>query len=170
VKITGEAVGGWATAVALVVTGLTSYCTYQSQEKFNRDVLAFNKAQLDAMKESNVAAANGLQLQREAAKETHESAVLQREAAAVDALGRYLDKTDVETQAWSSAEAIIDLAGDDPAWRATARRAIVHHPGNLRTIECELYSEAFKQFAAKTFGASVEDLCAHRARPNAPGK
>jgi hypothetical protein len=120
------------------------------------------------MKDNNAAAAKGLELQREAAEDTHDSAVLQREAAAVDALGRYLDKTDAQTQAWSSAEAIIDLAGDDPAWRATARRAIVHHPGNLKTIECELYSEKFKSFAAETFGTSVDELCAHHAKAIVP--
>ena len=133
--ITGEAAGGWATVLALLVAVGTSYFTYQSQEKFNREVLKFNQAQLDAMKITNAAAAEGLMLQRDAAKDTHESAILQREAAAVDALGRYLDKTDAETQAWSSAEAIIDLAGDDPAWQATARRAIAS-PGRCRVTCC----------------------------------
>jgi hypothetical protein len=166
--MTGEAVGGWATAIALVVTVVTSYCTNQSQEKFNREVLEFNQAQIKSMRDSNAAAAEGLELQREAAKDTHESAVFQREAAAVNALGRYLEKTDAQTQAWSSAEAIIDLAGDDPAWRATARRAIAHHPGNLKSIECNLYSENFQRFAAETFRISVGELCAHRGNPIVP--
>jgi hypothetical protein len=70
---------------------------------------------------------------------------------------------------WSeNGTAIIDLAGDDPAWRATARRAIVHHPGTVKTIECELYSEKFKRFAAETFRTSVDELCAHHANPIVP--
>jgi hypothetical protein len=151
-KITGEGVGGWATAVALVVTAFTSYYTYQAQEQFN-------KAQLKAMEQSNAAGAEGLRLQVEAAKINREAAIAQREAAAVQALDQYLDKVDVTTQAWASAEAMIDMVGDDPAWRATARRAIKLHPGELRGLECELYSDKFLAFAAETFKLTTQQMC-----------
>jgi uncharacterized protein (DUF3084 family) len=159
----GEAIGGWATALALVLTAVTSYCTYRSQDDFNRAVLKFNEAQLKAMSDSNAAATEGVRLQVEAAKINRDSANAQREAAAVDALGRYLEKVDPPTQAWASAEAIIDIAGDDPAWQATARRAIKMHPSELKGLECELYSDKFLIFAAETFRLTKEKMCATRS-------
>jgi hypothetical protein len=69
-----------------------------------------------------------------------------------------------ENRAWSSAEAIIDLVGDDPAWQATAKRALLHKPANPESIECELYSKQFLSFAGQSFGATVDELCAHKVR------
>lgn len=149
----GEAVGGWATALALVIAVITSYSTYRSQDEFNKALLKFNEGQLNAMRDSNAAATKGLQLQVEAAK-------INREAAAVAALGHYLEKVDATTQAWASAEAIIDIAGEDPAWQATARRAIKMHPSELNGLQCELYSDRFLAFAAETFRLTKEKMCA----------
>jgi len=151
-KLTAEGIGGLATAAALFVSIVTFWYTYKAQDSFNRK-------QLEMMAASNEAAIKGLTLQSEAAR-------AQREASAVEALGRYLESAPAENKAWASSEAIIDMVGDDPAWQATARRALKHNPGNLKTIECELYSEKFVKFAAATFNVSVTELCAHRASPN----
>jgi hypothetical protein len=113
---------------------------------------------------------DGLKLQKQAADEEHNAAVAQREAAAVEALGRYLTNYSTDPIAWESAEAIIDLVGDDPAWQATAKRALRKHPGALKSIECELYSKAFVEFAAKSFDTTVETLCTCKAQPKSSAR
>jgi hypothetical protein len=152
-----EAIGGWATAAALFVGIITFVYTYGAQERFNTK-------QLQMMTAANDAAIKGLQLQKEAADTEKAAAKAQLEAAAVEALGNILQGASADNRAWAASEAIIDLVGDQPEWQATARRALKHHPGNLLTIECELYSKPFQEFAAKTFEVSVTDLCAHRVR------
>jgi hypothetical protein len=151
-RITGEAIGGWATAAALLVTIITFAYTYHAQEEFNR-------AQL---KLQNTAA----ELQKEANQEQRKAAEAQRETAAVEALGRYLEKP-TSAIAWETAETIIDVMGQsaDSAWKTTAKRAIYRHPETLKTIECELYSEAFKDFVVSlTVTWSRTDLCAGKAQ------
>jgi hypothetical protein len=69
------------------------------------------------------------------------------------------------TKAWESAEAIIDISGDDKAWRATAARAIKLYPKQLNGLECELYSPAFREFVAETFNLSVQAMCEGHAKP-----
>lgn len=148
---TGEAIGGYATALALLVSIVTFVKTYNAQE-------AFNKTQLELQK----AAATE---QHAANEDQRLAAEAQRETAAVEALGRYLEnpKTPI---AWESAEAIIDVLGKDAdsAWKATARRALYTHPENLQKFECELYSEAFKKFILTlTTTQNMEDLCSGKA-------
>ncbi len=155
----GEAIGGWATAVALIVSIITFLYTYRSQEKFN-------KAQIESTQEAVRLQRETAELQKEANQEQHKAAEAQRETAAVEALGRYLEKP-TEAMAWETAETIIDVMGPaaDPAWKATAKRAIYHHPSTLKTIECELYSEAFKDFVVSlTTTRSHDDLCTHKAK------
>jgi hypothetical protein len=155
----GETAGGWATVFALLLTAYTSWSTNRAQDEFNRKVLEFNQGQLKAMNE-------GLTLQLKAAEINERSAKAQREAAAVNALGRYLNDSTGSTKAWESAEAIIDMVGDDDAWRATARRAIKLYPKQLNGLECELYSPAFLDFAAETFHfSSAKEMCKQHAKP-----
>jgi hypothetical protein len=134
----GESIGGWATAAALFVSILTFIYAYRAQERFNEKQLILNREQLARMTE-------GLELQKAAAEEEHRAAVAQRETAAVEALGRYMDNS-TDFRAWETAEALIDLVGDNPAWRATAERMLRKHPANLKAFECKLYSGPFKQF------------------------
>lgn len=157
--LSGEAIGGYATAAALLVSIVTFLYTYNSQEKFNKEQ---TQAVKDGLKLQAVATAQ----QEKANEEQRRAAEAQRETAAVEALGRYLDKP-TDAVAWETAEAIIDVMGKDadPAWKATAKRAIYMHPGTLKTIECELYSEAFKDFVVGlTITHSRDELCARRAR------
>ena len=158
-RISGEAIGGWATAVALIVTIFTSAYTYKSQEKFN-------KAQIEATEKALTLQATATAQQERANEEQRRAAEAQRETAAVEALGRYLDRP-TDALAWDTAETIIDVMGKDadPAWKATAKRTIYNHPGTLTNIECELYSEGFKDFVASlTVTRSRDDLCARKAR------
>jgi hypothetical protein len=148
---TGEAIGGYATALALLVSIVTFVKTYNAQE-------AFNKTQLELQKAAAVE-------QHAANEDQRLAAEAQRETAAVEALGRYLEnpKTPI---AWESAEAIIDVLGKDadPAWKATAKRALYRHPENLQRFECELYSDAFKTFVLTlTTTHKMDDLCSGKA-------
>jgi hypothetical protein len=147
-----EPVASLATALALIVSIITFAYTYRAQEKFN-------SKQLSMMAEANKSAIDGLRLQKEASD-------AQREAAAVEALGKYLETAPTANRAWATAEAIIDLVGNDSSWQATARRTLKHNSDNAKSIECELYSKKFVAFAAATFKASVEDFCNHRATIN----
>jgi hypothetical protein len=159
--IKGEAIGGWATAAALLASIFTFVYTYRSQEEFNR-------AQLDFMQKQWGAIAKGLELQAKSAEEQHgasqalrESAKVQRESAAVAVLGRYLADATPDARAWSSAEAIIDIVEDDyEPWHATAKRALLHHRSNLQGLECGLYSKRFLEFAAESFRTTVGEMCA----------
>jgi hypothetical protein len=141
----GESIGGWATAAALFVSIFTFYCAYKAQEKFNEKQLTFNSQQLTFNQDQLARMKEGLELQKTAAEEEHKAAVAQRETAAIEALGRYMDNS-TDFRAWETAESLIDLVGDDPAWRATAERMLRKHPGNLKAFECGLYSDPFKQF------------------------
>jgi hypothetical protein len=155
---TGEAIGGYATALALLVSIITFIYTYRSQERFNR-------AQIDAANAGLKLQALAAEFQEKANEEQRRASEAQRETAAVEALGRYLDKPS-DVVAWETAESIIDLMGKDgdPAWKATAKRAIYMHPGALKSINCELYSDAFKEFVANlTVHKNQVELCAHKA-------
>jgi hypothetical protein len=164
-EIWGTALGGWATALALAVTVITFFYTYTAQEKFNQAQLDFNKDQRNYNLQQIEKAIEGLTLQKAAAEQETRAAWAQREAAAVEALGRYLDNP-TTPMAWESAEVIIDMVGDDPAWQATAKRALYHHPDNLQRIECDLYSDPFKSFLLKLTEATTEVLCAGKAKFN----
>lgn len=157
-RLSGEAIGGYATAAALLVTIITFIYTYKSQERFNAD-------QTQAVKEGLRLQSDATAQQARANEEQRRAAEAQRETAAVQALGRYLEKP-TDAMAWETAEAIIDVMGKDadPAWKATAKRAIYAHPGTLKTIECELYSEPFKDFVVGlTTTHSRDELCAGTA-------
>jgi hypothetical protein len=158
-RISGEAIGGWATAAALIVSIVTFLYTYNSQEKFN-------KAQIQAVNEGLKLQATSTAQQEKSNEEQRKAAEAQRETAAVEALGRYLEKP-TDAMAWETAETIIDVMGKDadPAWKATAKRAVYSHPGTLKTLECELYSEAFKDFVVSlTVTHNRDELCAREAR------
>jgi hypothetical protein len=131
--------------IALIVSNHTFRQTFDAQEKFNRD-------QIGAMNK-------GLQLQKEAAEAEHAAAKAQREASAVEALGRYLANAPKENQAWAASEAIIDMVGDDPAWQATARRAIRHHPENLAHLESSYIARSSSNLLPRPF-VSQGTLCA----------
>jgi hypothetical protein len=141
----GESIGGWATAAALFVSILTFIYTYRAQERFNEKQLEFNQRQLAINQDQLARMQDGLRLQEAAAEEEHRAAVAQRDTAAVEALGRYMDNS-TDFRAWETAESIIDLVGDDRAWRATAERMLRKHPSNLKAFECKLYSQPFKNF------------------------
>jgi hypothetical protein len=158
----GESIGGWATLLALIVTIVTFIFTYRSQERFNETQIELIQRQLEVMKEDNVEMARQVENQKRAADEQKAAAEALRESAAVAALGGYLRgaNANADALAWEAAEAVIDIAPDDEAWQATARRALVHHKHELVGLECNLYSPKFLEFVAKTFNRP--DLCAKK--------
>lgn len=145
----GEALGGYATAVALVVTVLAAYWTSRAQDEFNVQLASFAK--------------EGARAQKEAAEAAARAAKLQREANLVQAFAPYINsKSFGSDQAWATSSAVFDLAGDDQEWRATAARMIVNHP--KAKLECDLYSPGFVEFAAERMGVRKADFCLYPAR------
>jgi hypothetical protein len=168
-KLTGEEIGGYATAIALIVSIITFVLAYFAQERFYKEQNKFSDQQLEKMEVGLSLQKDTARAAHQAADAQHEAAEAQREAAAVEALGRYISGPGTDAVAWESAEAIIDLVNDTvadkDAWKATAKRALYHHPGTLRNIECELYSDKFKDFVISLLTKSTRDLfCAGKGQ------